>query len=103
MDKEIYRLLVADTSKNFVLDTVEGDFDVENFFELFREKLIAHLFELLQTDYNRLQLILYRVDVDEKTFKMCLEEPKIHLVADRLADAVIARLVQKIEYRTGRR
>jgi hypothetical protein len=99
MDKEIYKHLAADISKNFALDTVETDLELENFFEQFREKLSAHIFDLLQHDYNRLLAILYRIDVDEKKVRNCLEGSGIFNVSDALADLIIERLIQKIKFR----
>jgi len=99
MDQEIYNALAADTSKFFVLDTIEADLYVENFFEQFRKRLSDHVFEMLQYDYNKLLIILYRIDVDEKTVRNCLEGSGIFNVADSLADAIIERLIKKINYR----
>jgi hypothetical protein len=103
MDKEIYEQLAIDVSKNFALDTSEGDLDLQNFFEIFRERLAAHIFDLIQNDYNRLLAILYRIDVDEKKVRECLEGNGVSDVAEGLAGLIIDRLIQKIEYRMGKR
>jgi hypothetical protein len=102
MDKEIYRNLTSDIAKIFALAIENDDFEGDLFFEQFRKKLSGHIFDLIQHDYNRLMIILYRIDVDEKVVRNCLEGQGIFNVADSLADAIIARLIQKIKYRMGR-
>ncbi len=101
MEKEIFELLASDVSKTFALDTKEADFDPEKYFEQFRELLSAHIFDLLQHDYNRLLAILYRIDVDEKKVRNCLEGPEIFNISDALTDLIIERLIQKIKFRMG--
>ena len=100
MDKEIFKTLEADAAKIFALDIIEAYFAVENFFEQFRRKLSVLISELIQNDYTRLLNLLYRVDVDENVVTNCLQGSNISNVADSLADAVIARLIKKIKYRT---
>ena len=61
---------------------------------------IAHLVQhLLQTDFNRLLHLLYRIDVEERKVKQALlaEEPEI--IAERLSRLILKRELLKAEIR----
>lgn len=78
-------------------------FEVENLPAKDPEALhyrIAHLVQhLLQTDFNRLLHLLYRIDVEERKVKeaMLAEEPEI--IAERIARLILKRELQKAEIR----
>lgn len=52
------------------------------------EKLAAHINQLIQKDFEKLVALLYRIDVNEKKLKTCL-----NLYADENAGKIIAGLI----------
>lgn len=67
--------------------------------EIFRQKLADYVNYLVNNDFNKLVLILYRLDVNEKKLKQLLAtEPAID--AGRLiATLIIERQLEKIKLR----
>jgi hypothetical protein len=68
-------------------------------FELLKEKLSQHINYLIQSDFQKLVAVLYRVDVNEKKLKNLL---KAHPGSDAgkiIADLIIERQLQKIKSR----
>lgn len=67
--------------------------------EIFRQKLADYVNHLVNNDFNKLVLILYRLDVSEKKLKQLLAtEPAID--AGRLiATLIIERQLEKIKLR----
>jgi hypothetical protein len=64
--------------------------------EEIREQLISLINELINTDFNALIQLLYRIDVDEKKLKNLLKEKKDTDAALLIADLIISRQLQKI-------
>lgn len=54
---------------------------------------------MLETDRGLLFSILYRIDVSEKDVLQCLSSSPDESVAERLAELVVERQLQKIELR----
>lgn len=67
-------------------------------FQLFREQLADHIHQLINKDFNKLILVLYRVDISEKKLK----EQLANNASDAgllIADLIIARESEKIKSR----
>ena len=73
------------------------------FTELSKEELENKLFdfirELLENDFDRLRLLIYRHDVDERKFNIALRLPGKDSQAWKITHLVIEREMQKIETR----
>lgn len=68
-------------------------------FDLLKEKLSSHINFLIQSDFQKLVSILYRVDVSESKLKHLLKENPGHDASNIIADLVIERQLQKIKSR----
>jgi len=61
-----------------------------------REQLISLVNELINTDFDALVQLLYRIDVDEKKLKQLLQQYAGSASASIIADLIISRQLQKI-------
>lgn len=68
-----------------------------------KQQLILFIRDLLEHDFHRLCNLIYRHDVSEPKFHQALDLPDIDLQADRIADLVIEREMQKIASRKAYR
>ena len=68
-------------------------------FELLKERLSSHINFLIQSDFQKLASILYRVDVSESKLKNLLKENQGFDAASIITDLVIERELQKIRSR----
>lgn len=64
-----------------------------------REQLISLLNKLINSDFQALIQLLYRIDVDEKKLKQALKNNSQHDSAPVIADLIIERQLQKINIR----
>ncbi|MER2996267.1 hypothetical protein [Pontibacter populi] len=64
-----------------------------------QHKVARAVLHLLQTDLNRLLHILYRIDVDERHVKQAMLLPSEPEMADRIAQLIIKRELQKAQTR----
>jgi hypothetical protein len=67
-------------------------------FEDLRLALITYITELINTDFNKLVQLLYRLDVPEKRLKELLVD-QAHNAGEIITELVITRQLQKIESR----
>ncbi|HUH25416.1 MAG TPA: hypothetical protein VLY87_02220 [Flavobacterium sp.] len=67
-------------------------------FEENRNLLIRIVNQLIQSDFNKLINILYRIDVDEQKLKDALFENPLP-PAETIADMIIKRQLQKVHFR----
>ena len=65
----------------------------------FRVELAAFVNHLINTDFEKLVFLLYRIDVSESTIKQLLAVPSVNNAGQLIADAIIKRQLQKIESR----
>ncbi|MBC7721272.1 MAG: hypothetical protein H7068_04565 [Pedobacter sp.] len=65
----------------------------------FREELAAFVNHLINTDFEKLVFLLYRIDVRESTIKQLLALPSANNAGELIADAIIKRQAEKIESR----
>ena len=68
-------------------------------FESLNEKLCDHINHLIQHDFQKLALILYRVDVNEEKLKYLLEENSNKDASTIITELIIERQLQKIKSR----
>lgn len=68
-------------------------------FDLLKEQLSSHINFLIQSDFQRLVSILYRVDVSESKLKQLLKDNPDADAANIIADLLIERQLQKIRSR----
>jgi len=68
-------------------------------FELLKERLSSHINFLIQSDFQKLVSILYRVDVNESKLKNLLKENQGFDAANIITDLIIERELQKIRSR----
>jgi hypothetical protein len=74
-----------------------ADLIIEKPTEQIRHLLISYINELINTDFNSLVQLLYRIDINEKKLKILLNNNKGSDAAPLVADLIIARQLQKIE------
>ena len=68
-------------------------------FDLLKERLWSHINFLIQSDFQKLVSILYRVDVSESKLKQLLKENQGFDAANIITDLIIERQLQKIRSR----
>lgn len=78
---------------------MDTDISVDSHMGVFKEKLIGFINELIQNDFQKLIIILYKVDVDESKLKKLLREGIGKDTPDIIATLIIEREMQKIEIR----
>lgn len=89
----MYELLV--THINQSLNT---SIDATSLEEL-RKKLSAYINQLINTDFEKLISLLYRIDVNETKLRCLLDASEGRNAAQLIADLIIERQLQKIESR----
>ena len=89
-DKEIISLLKKDLAIELPENIVLNDA---------ARHLAAHINNLIETDFNKLVAILYRLDVSETKLKRLLEENTGRDAGIIIADLIIERQIQKIRSR----
>ena len=72
-------------------------------FDLLKERLSSHINFLIQSDFQKLVSILYRVDVNESKLKHLLKENPGYDAANIITDLIIERELQKIKSRQEHR
>lgn len=64
-----------------------------------RLMLMEALKKVLDSDFNRIWNILYRIDLDEKKVMEAFDEEEPDAIVGKLADLILERQLQKIESR----
>ena len=84
-----------------------GDPSPKDYETLSREQLKKHLStfiaDLLEHDFEKLCALLYRHDVSEEKFHHALQQGNVSDQAERVADLVIDRELEKVEMRKAYR
>lgn len=70
---------------------------------LLKEKLSRHINHLIQSDFQKLVSVLYRIDVNEAKLKYLLKENSDTDASAIIADLIIERQLQKIKSRQEHR
>jgi hypothetical protein len=86
---EVYKIV----SRSFSLPTEYSSL------EDFKKVLSEAICDLLNTDYQKLINILYRIDVDEKKFQKALLEGSSSLISEKISQLIIERELAKAELR----
>jgi len=68
-------------------------------YEELKEKLTAHINRLINSDFERLVYLLYRIDVNEEKMRQLLEQKEGENAAALIADLIIERQTEKIKSR----
>jgi hypothetical protein len=84
----------SEISPGFLLSAA----DINNIEEMKRH-LSAKINILLEEKYDSLINILYRIDVDDKKIERVFSTEKRGNIADKIADLIIERQLQKIHFR----
>jgi hypothetical protein len=83
--------------------SMEIDLPEDISFDLLKEHLSSHINTLIQSDFQKLVSILYRVDVSESKLKHLLKENQGYDAANIIVDLIIERQLQKIKSRQEHR
>jgi hypothetical protein len=67
--------------------------------EELREKLVTHINNLINHDFEKLVFLLYRIDVNESKMKHLLDQREGENAAELIADLIIERQLEKIKSR----
>lgn len=93
--------LVSHLSQNFGFDVSSIHWQLDNdseFFKYIQTKLAKRIEFFINTDMDRLLHILYRIDIKERDSDQAFHLGKVDLVAMKLAELIIRRQLQKIDY-----
>ncbi len=93
-DLELCNSLVV---KDFKLD--EGQYPAPHDYEELRDRVSRMVSVLLDEDFEKLLLILYRIDVSEVEVKKTLAMGNPGEIASNLADLILDREMKKVETR----
>ncbi|MDT3695222.1 MAG: hypothetical protein ROY99_02450 [Ignavibacterium sp.] len=88
-------------SKDFVINDYSSLIPDSDFkrLEEFREYLIKIMKNLLENNYNLLINTLYRIDISEEKLSELFSSNNNEAIPDKLADLIIERQIQKINFR----
>ena len=89
-------------STQFGIIPAPRDLESRGDWEKFRAELKSRIEDLLENDFNRLQSILYVMDVDETKASAAFATRDQQAVAAELADLMIARHIARMETRRTR-
>lgn len=64
-----------------------------------RQKLSGHINDLINSDFEKLVQLLYRLDIDEKKLKKVLQDNPGQNAGEMISDLIIERQLQKIKSR----
>ncbi len=93
-------LLIQTLVKDLAIDpTAIGLLEKISLEEL-KEKLSAQINQMIQTDFQKLVSLLYRIDVNESRLKLLLKEYPGEDAGKIIAELIIERQLQKIKSRS---
>jgi hypothetical protein len=72
-------------------------------FEILQEQLSKHINQLIQSDFQKLVSVLYRIDVSETKLKSLLKENPDNDAGKIITELIIERQVQKLKSRQEHR
>lgn len=98
--EEIFSLQKS-VSKDFVRNDYSSLIPNNDFerLEEFRKYLTEKMKEMLDKNYNLLINTLYRIDISEKNLSELFSSKNKELIPEKLADLIIERQVEKINFR----
>ena len=80
-------------------ETLHIDLPENISFDTLKKKLSDHINHLIQSDFQKLVSVLYRIDVSEAKLKYLLKENTETDASGIIADLIIERQLQKIKSR----
>ena len=97
-DLEIIRLTADQIIKDFEIFGYEIKFSGNELvaYQELKNQVAPLLLELFQKKTSSFQSLLYRIDINEKSFRKLINESAKNDFAEQLADAVIQREFQKV-------
>jgi hypothetical protein len=105
MSTELKQEEISLLQKSISIEFVKSDFsslipnnDFERMGE-FRQYLTERIKDMLDNNYNLLINTLYRIDINEQKVGMVFATKDKVLIPEKLADLIIERQVEKINYR----
>jgi hypothetical protein len=69
-------------------------------YEELNKYIAAHINQLIQTDFEKLVSLLYRIDISEKKLKHLLQQSRGQDAGKIIADLILERQEQKIKSRS---
>ena len=94
---EVSETISRDFDKAGITAVISSD-EFDNLAEL-KKHLTRKIAELLDTNYERLINILYRIDINEGKLNELFGKKNRDFIPERLADLIIERQLQKINLR----
>lgn len=95
MSQELAKIL----EHHFALETGGKEIDSNSaYLEFLQRKLAVRIETLINSNLDKLLQILYRIDVPQKYSDQAFELGEIRQVSMKLADLIIRRQLEKIEY-----
>ena len=86
-----------------LIDSLEKDLGIvlkkDDSFEKIHATLVAHISELINSDFHQLVSLLYRIDVNEEKLRTILHDTPGQDAAELIADMIIERQIQKTQSR----
>jgi len=82
-----------------IIQYTEASLVAEAGIDVFKQKLSAYINGLINTDFNKLIYILYRLDISEKKLKTLLASQPAADAGQLIAGMMIERQLEKIELR----
>lgn len=96
-NSELVRILASNF--NFDLSKLSMDVDSESaFLKELQMKLAERIKFFIRTDLDKLLQALYRIDINDKESDKAFNLGEINEVSSKLAELIIVRQLQKIEY-----
>jgi len=92
-----YQKELITVSKKLIPD-FEISQEESSYKQSFIDKLSPHISHLLDTDFQKLVQIMYRIDVSEKEFALTLQPGKAN-IPEKLAEMIYDRLCLKAKIR----
>ena len=93
----------SDMIQNELIEILNTELDVQLpaliSTESLQEKLTSYIDHLIQNDFQKLVLILYKVDVDERKLKTLLKNNETENASEIIAKLIMERELQKIKSR----
>jgi hypothetical protein len=86
-----------------IRQSIDIDLPDDISFELLKQKLSTHINQLIQSDFEKLVSLLYRIDISEPKLRQLLQQKKGEDAADTITEMIIERQLQKIKSRKEKR
>lgn len=92
-------LLIQSLTKDLAIDQIAIGLRENISLEELKEKLSVQINQMIQTDFQKLVSLLYRIDVNETRLKLLLKEYPGEDAGKIIAELIIERQLQKIKSR----